>query len=116
MQSNPTPAEAYTTQSEILDLSLSFRGSQERFDFELLQNEPNPFNGNTKIGYVLPESGQVSLTLFDLAGKQIFRQSADGVKGMNTIELSKDQIQAQGMIYYQIQFQGYTATKKMLIL
>ena len=114
--SNPTVAEAYTTNSEIMDLALTFRGAEERFDFELLQNEPNPFTGTTQIGYVIPSSGEVILSMFDLTGKQLFNQTLSGVKGMNRVEISKDQIGAQGMVYYQIQFQGYTATKKMLIL
>jgi large repetitive protein len=113
---NPTAAEAYTTDSDIMDLALSFRGAEERYDFELLQNEPNPFTSTTQIGYVIPESGQVILTMFDLTGKQLFNQTITGVKGLNKVEISKDQIGAQGMIYYQVQFQGYTATKKMLIL
>ncbi len=114
--SNPTQAEAYTTQDEIMDLSLNFRGAEDRFDFELLQNEPNPFTNTTQIGYVIPQRGEVTLTLFDLTGKQLLSQTLSGAKGLNKVELTKDQIGAQGMIYYQIQFQGYTATKKMLIL
>ena len=82
----------------------------------MLQNEPNPFTGSTQIGYVIPQSGNVTLTLFDMTGKQLLNQTITGVKGLNKIEITKDQINAQGMIYYQVQFQGYTATKKMLIL
>ncbi len=99
-----------------MDLGLTFRGAEDRFDFELLQNEPNPFISTTQIGYVIPQSGEVTLTLFDITGKQILVEKVNGVKGLNKVELSKDQIGAQGMIYYQVQFQGYTATKKMLIL
>lgn len=114
--SNPTAAEAYTTNSEIMELGITFRGSENRFDFELLQNEPNPFTTTTQIGYVIPEGGEVTLTLFDVTGKQLLYQTVMGVKGLNKLEISKDQIGAQGMIYYQVQYQGYTATKKMLIL
>ncbi len=114
--SNPTTAEAYSTNSEIMDLALTFRGAEDKFDFELLQNEPNPFTNTTQIGYVIPESGEVILIMFDLTGKQLFYETLSGVKGLNSVEISKDQIGAQGMVYYQVQFQGYTATKKMLIL
>ncbi len=113
---NPTPAEAYSAGSDIMDIALSFRGSEDRFDFELLQNEPNPFIDFTQIGFVLPESGKATLTLFDVTGKQLVNQTVDGVKGLNKIEVNKTQISANGIIYYQVQFQGYTATKKMLIL
>ena len=112
----PTHPEAYTVGSDILDLGLSFRGSETVYTFELLQNEPNPFNGSTQIGYVIPENGQVILTLFDLTGRELYKQTVLGNKGLNTVEVQKDQIGAQGVVYYQVQFQGYTATKKMLIL
>jgi hypothetical protein len=114
--SNPTQAEAYTTGSDIMDLSLTFRGSEAQLEFELLQNEPNPFNQSTQISYIVPSNGEATLTLFDMTGKQVLVQQISSVKGLNKVEIRKDQIDAQGMIYYQVQFQGYTATKKMLIL
>ncbi len=112
----PTHPEAYNLESDILDLGLTFRGVETTYTFELLQNEPNPFNGSTQIGYVIPESGQVTLTLFDLTGRELFKQILNGTKGLNKVDVRKDQIGAQGVVYYQVQFQGYTATKKMLIL
>nr|MDQ3017186.1 T9SS type A sorting domain-containing protein [Bacteroidota bacterium] len=114
--SAPTKPEAYTVDSEIMDISLTFRGADTDAAFELLQNEPNPFTGRTEIGFVLPESGAASFTVFDLAGRQLLNQTIQGQKGLNKVEISKEQLSAQGMLYYQVQFQGYTATKKMLIL
>ena len=114
--SNPTQAEAYTTGSDIMDLALTFRGAETQLEFELLQNEPNPFNQSTQISYIVPSNGEATLTLFDMTGKQVLVQQISSVKGLNKVEIRKDQIDAQGMIYYQVQFQGYTATKKMLIL
>ena len=116
MAGAPTKAEAYTADSEIMDVNLTIRGSEVDFAFELLQNEPNPFTGRTEIGFVLPANGTASFIVFDLAGRQLLSQTINGQKGLNKIEVSKEQISAQGMLYYQIQFQGYTATKKMLIL
>ncbi len=99
-----------------MDVSLTFRGVEDALSFELLQNEPNPFTGRTEISFVLPESGVATLTLFDVTGRQLFNQDIHSVKGLNKVEMTRDQIGAQGMIYYQVQFQGYTATKKMLVL
>jgi hypothetical protein len=112
----PTQPEAYTVESETMDLSLTFRGVEDALSFELLQNEPNPFTNTTQIGFIIPGNGPVTLTMFDVAGRQLVNQTIAGVKGLNKIDISKDQINAEGMIYYQIQFQGFTATKKMLIL
>jgi hypothetical protein len=99
-----------------MDLGLIFRGTETVYSFELLQNEPNPFSGSTQIGYILPANGEVTLKLFDLAGRQLLIQTVNGLKGLNKIAIDEEQIKAKGLVYYQIQFQGYTATKKMLIL
>jgi hypothetical protein len=114
--STPTAPEVYSTDGNIMDLGLIFRGTETVYSFELLQNEPNPFSGSTQIGYILPTNGEVTLKLFDLAGRQLFNQTVNGLKGLNKIAIDEAQIKAKGLVYYQIQFQGYTATKKMLIL
>ncbi|HSF90296.1 MAG TPA: T9SS type A sorting domain-containing protein, partial [Saprospiraceae bacterium] len=112
----PTHSEAYTLNNDILGLNLSFRGAEQALAFELLQNEPNPFSTRTTIGFILPYNGKATLTIFDLAGRKLFDQPVAGVKGFNKVDISRSQLGAQGMVYYQVQFDGYTATKKMLML
>lgn len=40
-------------------------------DFILLQNVPNPFNGQTDFGVQMIENGKVDITVFDLSGRKI---------------------------------------------
>ncbi|MFZ1515487.1 MAG: lectin-like protein, partial [Saprospiraceae bacterium] len=46
-------------------------------EFVLLQNEPNPWNGTTVIGMLLPEKGEVKLTIYDMTGKVYFRSAKE---------------------------------------
>ena len=105
-----TKAEAYTDKG-IEDIAISF-SSTIAAENMLYQNTPNPFNGQTAIRFNLVESGKAVLTVTNVDGKVIERIEGDFAEGMNTIELSN--MQKAGVYYYQLETEGFTATKKML--
>jgi hypothetical protein len=115
LNSKETAAEAYNVAEEIKDVKLSFRGL-ETAEFALYQNEPNPFKGNTVIGYDMPEAGNVTLTVFDVTGKVLVVKDQTAVKGYNTITVSSKELPAVGVLYYRLDANEYTATKKMIII
>ena len=47
--------------------------------FSLQQNYPNPFNPTTKISFTIIESSEVSLTVYDILGRQVFIWESDGL-------------------------------------
>ena len=116
LNSKATTAEAYNTASDIKDLKLTFLGAEGGAEFALYQNEPNPYKGTTVIGYDLPEAGDVTLTLFDVTGKVVFARDQQSVKGYNTILVSSKDIASKGVLYYRLDANGYSATKKMIII
>lgn len=115
IQSNPTKAEAYNTNLEILPVNLTFT-QPTTTDLALYQNQPNPFNGSTTIGFDLPQNSVVQLQVFDVAGKQLKLIEGDFQQGYNTIELNTTDLNASGVLYYQLHTQFGSLTKKMMVV
>ncbi|MCB9284936.1 MAG: T9SS type A sorting domain-containing protein [Lewinellaceae bacterium] len=108
-----TVAEAYNSNSELLDVNLTFNGSDANA-FALYQNVPNPFKGVTVIGFTLPEASTATLKVMDVSGKVLQVVSGDYAKGYNEVRLSN--IDATGVLYYQLDTPTHSATKKMIII
>ncbi|MFZ1515830.1 MAG: T9SS type A sorting domain-containing protein [Saprospiraceae bacterium] len=116
---NPTLAQAYDDKDNILEAVLTANTGKESVEsgvFELLQNEPNPFSKETSIGFRLPETSVVKLTIYDATGKVISVQEIKGQKGLNQHKLSIGELNTSGVLYYQLDTPVHTATKKMVIL
>jgi len=82
----------------------------------LEQNFPNPFNPTTNISYTIPNSGNVTIRVFNMAGQQVAElinqyQSI----GKYTIIWNAENIPS-GIYFYQIRSGAYSQTKKMLLL
>jgi len=107
-------SEAYVGPSlEKRDIRLK---AKESSDFKLYQNRPNPFTDQTDIDFELFESGEVTLTLYDLTGQVLNSITKLGVKGFNTWTLSKSDINATGMVYYKLEAGESKAIRHMLIV
>ena len=80
-------------------------------------NYPNPFNPSTRISFVLGTTGNASLKIFDLLGKEVVTL-ADGVFTAGEVQtFTFDASQySSGMYYYQLKSGAQTEMKKMLLL
>jgi len=82
-------------------------------DFALLRNYPNPFNAETIISFVLPRSGKVRLTVYDLLGREVERLfDGDLPAGAHDILFSASRL-SSGVYLYRIDAGGYSQIKKM---
>ena len=89
--------------------------SYNPFDFHLHQNYPNPFNPSTTLRYFLPESGNITLTIFNPSGQEIGRP-VDGFKTAGAHQLEWQPKGLPGGIYfYKLQSDEYFQTKKLII-
>ncbi|MBS1493404.1 MAG: T9SS type A sorting domain-containing protein [Bacteroidetes bacterium] len=87
-------------------------------NFSLFQNYPNPFNPSTKINYEIKSSGFVSLKVYDLLGKEVAtlvneKQNAGSyAMDFNSTEFNLP----SGIYFYTLKTDGFTETKKMVLV
>lgn len=82
--------------------------------FALAQNFPNPFNPVTRINLELPQATDWTLDIFNVSGQHIESFSGHGV-GIVTVEWNAAN-QPSGVYFYKLVTNGFTATKKMVLL
>ena len=84
--------------------------------FALFQNYPNPFNSATAIEYQLPAAGQVSLTVYDILGRQVV-SLANGhqTAGPHSVVWDAQGI-GSGTYFYRITASKFTDAKRCVIL
>ncbi len=116
ISSDITTIEAYDETGNIMDISLEFTSDNAGLGFELNQNTPNPFRGETVIGFTLPTASSATLKVINAQGKVL--KSIDGMyqKGYNSITLNAKELRTTGVVYYRLETIDKVASKKMLII
>jgi hypothetical protein len=102
---------AYTPVTEALQRGET---STEEVGFELYQNEPNPFEDKTVIGFRLPMAASATLTVYDESGRVVFTQQGDYSKGYNAMVLDRSLLKTSGVLYYTLATATASATRKMV--
>ena len=84
--------------------------------YSLAQNYPNPFNPSTVIRYGIPNSGLVTLKIYNVLGREVatlinkYQQAGRYEISFNASEL------ASGIYFYRLHSNNYTSIKKMILL
>ena len=116
MTSSVTEAEAYVgADFATANAKLNVRGAEAK-GFALSQNEPNPFKAETVVRFSAPEASSVNFRVYDVTGKVLMNRVINAAKGENAITLRKADLNASGVVYYQLESGDFTATKKMVII
>ena len=110
-----TKAEIYGLDNSISNLELVVVNSDLSDDeIQVFQNEPNPFNESTQIAFSIPRRQNVSLTIFDSTGKVLLSQNGVFEKGVNQFVVEGDELDAQGLLFFRVESQSTSITKKMI--
>ncbi len=84
--------------------------------YELFQNYPNPFNPTTTITYSLPKNSFVTLTIYDLLGREV-ATLVNEEKHSGTYKVTWNaQNKPSGIYFYKITAGGYSKINKMILL
>lgn len=107
------------------DVGTGIAGSGEHetlpLRFALAQNYPNPFNPSTTFEYSLPVSARVSLTIFNILGREIRTLGrSEQPAGYHTIlwdglDESGSRV-SSGVYFYRLAAGPYSHTRKMVLL
>ena len=116
------PAEAYkgsfadtTHDVDFYNVTLGFEKTTDT-RFALYQNQPNPTNSSTTIGFYLSKAAETELRIFDLFGKEIFHQIGEYTEGHHSIEIDLTSMTDKaGIFIYELNAAGFRTERKKLI-
>ena len=115
LNSRYTAAEAYKG-GEAVNVGLNFNASKASANYELYQNTPNPFAGESIIGFNLPTAGAASITIQDVTGRTLKVINGQYAKGYNQVNLKSTELSATGVLTYTLKAGDFTMTRKMIIV
>ncbi|MCX6150652.1 MAG: T9SS type A sorting domain-containing protein [Ignavibacteriales bacterium] len=90
--------------------------------FSLEQNFPNPFNPSTTIRYSISDAGFVSLKIYNLLGQEVvilvneYKPVGTYTYQFRLAESINNSQLPSGIYFYQLKIDGYSSTKKMILL
>jgi len=84
--------------------------------YQLFQNYPNPFNPVTTICFQCPVSGNVSLKIFDILGKEVATLVNESLQpGTYEVKFDGSGL-SSGVYFYRMQTKDYIETKLMILV
>ncbi len=85
-------------------------------EYQLFQNYPNPFNPTTRIKYQVASIEKVIIKVYDILGREI-TTLVNEVKSPGTYEVYFNASNlTSGVYFYQLTSNGFSQTKKLLLL
>ena len=84
--------------------------------FEVAQNSPNPFNPTTSIGFVIPEAGNVTIDIFNVAGQKVDTVASKFMNAGNHSVVFDATGYSAGVYFYTVRSGDFSKTMKMTLL
>ena len=91
-------------------------------DYKLAQNYPNPFNPSTRIEYFLPVNNTISLTIYNMLGKEIVKlvdNKLTRAGSHNIVWNGRDKNGLKvgsGTYFYELKYGNFSKTRQMVLM
>ncbi|MBR5665348.1 MAG: T9SS type A sorting domain-containing protein, partial [Bacteroidales bacterium] len=79
------------------------------------QNVPNPASELTRIPYVIPEAGVLTLRIMGMNGQVLYREEIAAEAGNGDIRVNLSDL-AAGVYYYSVEYRGERVVRKMNVV
>jgi len=111
-------AEVYDLSHSTGSVSLEIRNDYKNQNDGLivLSATPNPFTDVTNIRFTLPADQTATITVLDATDRLMINKTQSFLAGVNIVEVSRDQLSADGLYYYQLETAERTIVKKMIMV
>jgi hypothetical protein len=116
INSSITDAELYTDgeQTYVPHLRIAQTGGQNVLD--ILSCSPNPWKEETTVSFYLPESDEVSVTLFDVSGREILSSTTHMKSGNHQYQLKSSDFKERGMLLLEIKTSKHSQVLKLIVV
>lgn len=99
-----------------IPVSVTNNGNTIPKEFGLSQNYPNPFNPSTTITFTLPKESDITLKIYDIAGREA-AELINGVLKAGEYNYKFDASNlSSGIYFYSVKAGNFTDTKRMVLL
>lgn len=93
-----------------------FFTSQRKPETALIkQNIPNPFKEETTLEFILTARSPVQYTIYDGAGKMVYKGTAEGNPGLNSLSIGQKELgNARGVLFVKMKSDELNEVVRML--
>ena len=115
INSSITDAELYIDGEQTFVPQLRIDQTGGKNELDILSCSPNPWKEETTVSFYLPESDQVSFTLFDVSGREIFSTTTYVKSGYHQNQLNSSDFKARGMLLLEIKTPTHSEVIKLIV-
>jgi hypothetical protein len=87
---------------------------QNGYNFQVMQNSPNPVINTANIKFTAPGEGKVKLSVYNIAGQKLMEKEAPAQRGENNLDFDASTLE-NGMYLYTLEMNQQKQCRRMVI-